>query len=65
MSNHFRFTETMTFKIDTDKKTITIKGSYKFEDLEEAKITVLKEYEGFEIVNEVDPDLVLTIQPQP
>lgn len=58
MSKHYRFTDTMTFTIDTDKNTITIHGSYKFEDLEEAKKTVLATYEGYLILNENSRELV-------
>ncbi len=52
MTKHYRFTEAMTFLIDTDKKTICIVGSYKQEDLQEAKDTIFKDYLGYLIINE-------------
>ena len=51
MSNHYRFTNTMTFLIDTIKKTIIIIGSYKYEDLREADKTVLSQYQGYTVIN--------------
>lgn len=56
MSSHHRFTEAMTFLIDTDKKTITIKGSYKFEDLKEAMNGILKQYPEYTLQSS-EPDL--------
>lgn len=50
MSTHKRFTDKMTFEIDTDKKTIQIIGSYKYEDLEEAQVKVLCQYEGYTLL---------------
>lgn len=48
--SHYRFTENMTFLIDTEKKTIQIIGSYRYEDLEDAQIKVLCQYEGYTLL---------------
>ena len=52
MSNHYRFTETMIFKVNTDKKTIHISGSYKYEDLEESKRTALLWYPDYILLDD-------------
>lgn len=57
MSNHYRFTKNMTLLIDTDKKTIQIVGSFKFEELEEAK-KIISQYENYNL----DRDLLVNVK---
>lgn len=51
----------MIFQVNTDKKTIKIMGSYKFEDLDEVNKKILSQYEDYTIVND-QPDLSETVQ---
>lgn len=47
----------MTLLIDTDKKTIQIVGSFKFEELEEAK-KIISQYENYNL----DRDLLVNVK---